>query len=58
MEDYQLIKYKFDQGIYDLKAMMALVDAQVITKRYFSEITRYDYDGLKAVIQNSKYKNN
>ena len=46
MESYDLIEYKWEQGVYNLKDMIKLVDNKEITKKQFFQITRYNYDGV------------
>lgn len=47
MESYNVIKYKFEMGLYSLKEMCDFVENKKITKYEFHYITSYDYDGIK-----------
>lgn len=49
MENYNLIKYKWQHGIYKIKDMIEFVNHKTLTKQQFFEITRYSYDGLKDI---------
>lgn len=51
MENENIITYKWEQGIYNLKDLIYLVEFRQITPAQFFEITRYNY---AATIQ--KYK--
>lgn len=44
---YDLIKYYFEVGVYDLTDMVKCVEKNYITKEQFHSITGYDYNGLK-----------
>lgn len=46
MENQNLIKYKWESGIYNIKDMINLVKDNVLTKEKFFEITRFSYDGI------------
>ena len=46
MESIGIIQYKWDCGIYDLKAMVRLVEDKVINKDQFFDITRYSFNGV------------
>lgn len=46
MESKNLIIYKWEHRVYDLKDMAKLVQDNVITKNDFFDITRYNYDGV------------
>lgn len=46
MESKNLIIYKWEHRVYDLKDMVKLVQNNVITKDDFFDITRYSYDGV------------
>ena len=48
-ESYNLIRYKYEIGIYSLKEMIELVDLGWITKKQFHQITSYSYDGVKEI---------
>ena len=39
-----LIRYKWETGVYGLKEMNQLVEQNVITKEQFFDITRYHYN--------------
>lgn len=45
MESLELIKVKWDFGVYDLDYMMQLVQKKEISKQDFHQITRYNYNG-------------
>ena len=47
IENFHLIKYKYEVGVYTLKYVFILVETGQITKEQFHEITRYDFDGVK-----------
>ena len=47
MDNYIIIEYKWEHGIYDLKDMINLVQNKILSKQQFFEITRYNYDGVK-----------
>lgn len=46
MDSKDLILYKWEQGIYELKDMIRLVQQKIISKEEFFEITRYNFDGV------------
>ena len=46
MEDKSLISYKWEQGIYELKDMIQLVQQGIINEDQFFEITRYNFNGI------------
>lgn len=46
MESKNLIIYKWEHRVYDLKNMIKLVEDNIITKDDFLDITRYNYDGV------------
>ena len=48
-ESYNLIKYKYEIGVYSLKKMIEFVDAGVITPEQFHYITSYSYEGIKKL---------
>jgi hypothetical protein len=48
MESFEMIKYKWENGIYDLTHMINLVIFEEISKEQFFEITRFNYDGVIA----------
>lgn len=48
MESFEMIKYKWEHGIYDITHMINLVIFEEINKEQFFEITRFNYDGLIA----------
>lgn len=46
-ESYNLIKYKFEMGVYSLDEMIKFVEDNQITKDEFKYITSYNYYGIK-----------
>lgn len=46
MESKNIIIYKWEHRVYDLKDMTKLVEDNIITKDDFFDITRYNYDGV------------
>ena len=46
MESIDLLKYKFQQGVFDISDLIILVQLQYITKDDFFEITRLQYDPI------------
>lgn len=46
-ESYDLIKHKFESGVYSLQKMVEFVDKKWITEDQFHWITSYSYRGLK-----------
>jgi hypothetical protein len=46
-ESYDLIKSKFEYGVYSLQKMVEFVDKKWITEEQFHWITSYSYRGLK-----------
>ena len=46
-EDYNLIRYKYEIGVYTLIQLMKFVEMRWITKHQFHQITSYSYEGLK-----------
>lgn len=46
-ESYNLIKHKYEAGVYSLKQMCEFVDKKWITEEEFHFITSYSYQGLK-----------
>lgn len=46
-ESYNLIKYKFEMGIYSIDKMIELVENNQITEYEFKFITSYNYKGIK-----------
>ena len=55
MESFDIIKYKWQSGVYGLKEMIDLVNTNTITQEQFSIITGYDYYGILS-IYNKKFK--
>jgi hypothetical protein len=47
MESYDLIKYKYEIGVYSLDYLCRLVDTNKISKQEFHMITSYNYTGVK-----------
>ena len=43
MESFNLITYKWEQGVYSLEDLVVLVKYNVITPEQFFDITRFDY---------------
>ena len=50
MESIGIIQYKWDCGIYDIKAMIKLVEEGVINKDQFFDITRHNFNGVMDLI--------
>ena len=46
MENKDIIKFKYEQGVYDLQDLLLLVEYKDITKQEFFEITRFKYESL------------
>ena len=46
MENKDLIQYKWEQGVYQLKDMVKIVQEKIITKEDFFNITRYNFDSI------------
>lgn len=46
-EQVDVIRWKYDHGIYTLRDVFDLVSFLVITKEQFHSITSFSYDGLK-----------
>ena len=46
-ESLDLVKFKWDAGVYDLSDMCILVDNHIITEEDFHTITRYNYYAVK-----------
>ena len=49
IESFNLIKYKYEAGIYTLRRMVELVDLGWITAEQFHYITSYSYEGVKKM---------
>lgn len=49
MNNYNLIKYKWEHGVYKIKDMIQLVNNGTLSKQQFFEITRYDYYGIRKI---------
>lgn len=45
-ENYLLIRYKWDHGIYKIEDIIKAVEQGKITKQDFLQITSYNYDGF------------
>lgn len=45
-ESANIIKYKWQKGVYHLSYMAQLVRHNVLTKEQFHSITGYNYDGI------------
>ena len=41
-----LLKFKFEHGVFDLKDLVMLVQGELITKEDFVDITRLHYDSI------------
>ena len=54
MESKNLIIYKWEHRVYDLKDMAKLVQNNIITKEDFSDITRYSFDGIAKILAKTK----
>lgn len=50
-----IIKYKWDYGVYSLADMMKKVKKGQITEEDFFNITRYHIDGIKKLKNLKKY---
>ena len=48
-ESYNLIRYKYEIGVYSLLKMLELVEIGWITKEQFHQITSYSYEGVKEM---------
>lgn len=46
-ESYDLIKYKFEMGVYSLEQMCEFVEKEWITEHDFHFITTYNYKAIK-----------
>ena len=46
-EDFDLIKYKYEMGVYSLDYMIELVEKDKINTDQFHYITSYSYEGIK-----------
>jgi hypothetical protein len=46
-ENYHLIQFKFEAGVYSLEKMCELVDKKIITEQDFHTITTYNYKAIK-----------
>ena len=47
MENYNLIKYKFEMGVYSLEQMCEFIEQSLITEYDFHYITSYNYQEIK-----------
>lgn len=47
MDNLELIRFKYEAGVYDLNMMCQLVEDHNITKEEFHDITTYNYEGVK-----------
>lgn len=50
-ESYNLIKYKFDMGVYSLEKMIELVKESQIDEKDFKWITSYNYNEIKKMAE-------
>ena len=50
MEDKNLIKYKWDSGVYSLEDMVKLVLDNIINEEQFFSITSYNFRGVYSQI--------
>lgn len=50
MDSFDILKYKWDCGIYSLKDMLNFVENGHISEEIFNNITRYNYKGVKYLI--------
>ena len=48
-ESYNLIRYKYEIGVYSLQKMVELVELGWITKEQFHQVTSYSYEGIKEI---------
>ncbi len=48
MQSFNIIKYKYEHGVYDINYMLKLVDIKDIDQKDFKEITGMSYIGLKS----------
>jgi len=46
-ESNDLIRHKYETGVYSLKQMIEFVEERTITEEEFHWITSYSYKGLK-----------
>ena len=46
-EDFFLIRYKYDEGLYSLKDVFNFVKEGILTDTDFHLITGYSYEGVK-----------
>ena len=46
-ECYEIIRNKYDKGVYSLRQLVEFVDKKWITKKQFHFITTYSYEALK-----------
>ncbi len=46
MQSVELIKYKWEHGVYKLSYMVSLVYSNVISRDQFFNITGYSFDGV------------
>lgn len=52
MESRTLIEFKWENGVYDLKDLLKLVENKEINEKEFFEITRIDYAAAVQKIKN------
>ena len=50
-ESEQIIKFKYESGVYSLKYVFILAEMNLITKDQFRYITGYDYEGLNYYVR-------
>lgn len=46
-DNYDLVKYKFETGIYTLESLCDFVDKHLISEEDFHYITSYNYQAIK-----------
>ena len=46
-EDFEIIKYKYEQGTYSLEDVFWMTTLELISKDEFHKITGYNFEGLK-----------
>ena len=53
-EKFDVIRYKYLTGIYNLNKMIQLVDERRITKEEFHFITTYSYETIKERVSENR----
>lgn len=48
MQSFNVIRYKYQHGVYDIDYMMKIVEQNEIDQKDFKEITGMSYLGLKS----------